>query len=387
MHHVTRRSALGTLASVLPIFSATHQSALADVESPRVVLTPAARGLIVGPGMNAAGKDLRGCEFLTQDLTGAVFDGCNFFSARIDGCILKHASFRGAVFTGADVEVNADEGADFTDATINGARLSSTEGFYFSNLSLSPRQLMSTWSYKNKALQQCVIRGPHDSREAVRFDFRGADLRQATLRGDLSKCDFANARVYGTFFGNSTITFEQLASTLDFKQRSLRVRYSAAESRGPGLWEELDFSRIDLNGSDLSFVPAAADFTDARVNGCTIRKGLTRKQLYSTASYKRGDLTGLRLTWSDLSGCDFSGVNLTGSAFAQCSFADANFEDAVITDVDFRSVSGARTGCKGLTANQIKSTWNYKHGRMEGIRLPEELAEALKHEEAANANK
>ncbi|NMC35038.1 MAG: hypothetical protein GYA36_21665, partial [Veillonellaceae bacterium] len=63
-----------TLLSVLcPIFSSAIT--MADTEPPRVVLGPGAVGLKVGPGMNAAGKDLRGCEFVGQDLTGTVFDG------------------------------------------------------------------------------------------------------------------------------------------------------------------------------------------------------------------------------------------------------------------------------------------------------------------------
>ena len=44
--------------------------------------------------------------------------------------------------------------------------------------------------------------------------------------------------------------------------------------------------------------------------------------------------------------------------------------DSVITDCDF-------TDFKGLTLENVKSTWNYKHGRMEGIKLPEEIQKAL----------
>jgi len=42
--------------------------------------------------------------------------------------------------------------------------------------------------------------------------------------------------------------------------------------------------------------------------------------------------------------------------------------------------------CKNLTLAQIKSTWNYKHGRMEGVELPDELADALKAEEKLKRN-
>jgi len=50
---------------------------------------------------------------------------------------------------------------------------------------------------------------------------------------------------------------------------------------------------------------------------------------------------------------------------------------SVFSDCDF-----ARTE-DNLTLDQIKSTWNYKVGRMEGIVLPQELQEALDIERQA----
>lgn len=366
MHRLAIRTWPVALAFLAAQLLVVWQSVRADVETPRVVLGPGAKDLVVGPGMNAAGRDLRGCEFVTQDLTGAVFDGCNLYGVRIAGCILKRASFRGAIFTGGDIEVNADEGADFSDATVNGVRRSSDRF----GLELSPAQLMSTWSYKNKDLHQCEIRGsyPYPSREVARFDFRGADLRQATLRGDLSKSDFTDARVYGAFFGNDSITFEQLASTCDYKHRSLCVRLYTAGKTATALSGKWDFSRINLDGSDLSFPPPDADFTDARINGCTIRNGLTKCQLSSTASFKQGSLTGLRLISGDLSACDLSAINLTDCFFEHCKFGKTNLEDAVITGARFITDESLAKSDR-LTLEQIKSTWNYKHGRMEGIRI------------------
>ena len=363
----------------------------ADTKSPRVVRGPAAKDLVVGPRMNAAGRDLRGCEFVTQDLSGAVFDGCNLYGVRIDGCILKGASFRGAMFPGAHVDATpADEGIDFTDATVNGGSRfwqSNGSGFYLYGMDLTPRQLMSTWSYKNKDLHQCAIRAsyPYPSREVAGFDFRGANLRQATVRADCSKCDFTDARIYGACFDENSITFEQLASTWDFRRRRLRVRLSWSGKAGAASSGKWDFSHINLVGSDLSFRPSDVDFTDATINDCTIRNGLTRAQLYCTRSYQRGDLTGLRLKSSDLSGCDLSGMNLTGCSFAHCNFAGTNFDDAVITDALFLTKNYFGTDqplaeSDGLTLEQIKTTWNYKHGHMEGIRLPEHFREALREE-------
>ncbi len=389
MHRVVIRRTLVALACGLLLHGQIGKGR-SDTEAPRVVLGPGAKDLIVGPGMNATGRDLRGCEFVGQDLTGARFDGCNLYRVRFEDCILNRAFFRRASFVGATISVGPNfEGADFTDATINGAPRFGRPGnigFGYYGFDISPSQLMSTWSYKNKDLYRCRIRGSRASEEPVAFSFRDADLREATLWEDLSKCDFTNARIDKTTFMSDSFTFDQLASTWDFKQRRLRVRLYSAGRAGavsPGKW---DLSHINLVGSELWLKASDADFTDATVNDCTIGIGLTTAQLYSTRSYQRGDLTGLQLVSSDQSGCDLSGMNLTGCSFSHCNFSGANFTDAVITGTRF-SIDSSSKVADQLTLQQIKSTWNYKHGHMEGIRLPDNLAAALKAERAATKEK
>ncbi|MCL4192239.1 MAG: pentapeptide repeat-containing protein, partial [Thermoguttaceae bacterium] len=72
----------------------------------------------------------------------------------------------------------------------------------------------------------------------------------------------------------------------------------------------------------------------------------------------------------DFSRFPFSGVNMTGSTFFGCDFSGASFADSVVTAAQFSESAG-------LTVEQIKSTWNYKQGRMEGIILPEDVAQVL----------
>jgi uncharacterized protein YjbI with pentapeptide repeats len=330
--------------------------------------------------MNAAGRDIRGCEFVGQDLTGAIFDGCNLYGVRIHQCGLRRASFRGAVFAGAEVTDlwsfggKTLEGADFTNATINGAHHFSQP---LSGLKLSPEQLMSTWSYRNKDLHQCAIYGSNDWGQPVALDLRRADLRQATFRGDLSKCDFANARIYGGItLENFTLAFAQLASTLNYKQRSLRVRILSGGACAAGLTGKWDFSGINLEGSYFWVLEADANFVDAKISSCTLNRNFTKAQLYSTKSYKDGYLGDVEFLSIDLSGCDLSGMNLTGCRFSHCRFAGTKFDDAVITGARFITDRSLAKSDR-LTVEQITSTWNYKHGRMEGIRLPDDLAEAL----------
>jgi hypothetical protein len=115
--------------------------------------------------------------------------------------------------------------------------------------------------------------------------------------------------------------------------------------------------------------------------------------------------------WSfDFSDYDFSGKDLSGFRFRYCYFNNTNFENSNISGVHFyknftspfhpyfpecgpflpfspfleKNVNNYL-----LTSNQIKSTWNYKHNRMEGIVLPERIAEELAAEKLAKepANK
>lgn len=374
MSRITSR----VLAYVVLTLIAVEPRLHADTKPPRVKLTAATRDLDVGPRMNAAGRDLRGCEFVGLDLSGAVFDGCSLWDVRIEDCVLTGASFRGVLFAGSKtVEIPLGDRVDVTDATINGVWVAGFNGFDSYGVQLWPNQLMSTWSYKNKDLHQCAIRGSTPSGEPVALDFRRADLRETTVERDCSKCSFTDARIGGVRFGHESITFEQLASTWDFKHRCLRIHLAAAGKPAGASSEKWDFSQMILAGSYLAFDSQDVDFTDATVNDCTIRSALDTRQLSSTRSYRNGSLTGLSLMWSDLSGCDLSAMNLTGCQFSHCKFAGAKFDDAVITDAWF--ITDKRVADEDqLTLDQIRSTWNYKHGHMEGIRLPEELAETLK---------
>jgi len=79
-------------------------------------------------------------------------------------------------------------------------------------------------------------------------------------------------------------------------------------------------------------------------------------------------------------------IEQTGAAFRECDLTNADFTDAVITGASFgeftRLTPFARPN-PGLTIEQIRSTWNFKHGRMDGIQLPPDLSAALA-EEAGN---
>ena len=74
--------------------------------------------------------------------------------------------------------------------------------------------------------------------------------------------------------------------------------------------------------------------------------GFTKEQLYSTASYKNKDLSGVILTYNDLTGWDFSSQNLTS----------ADFFYANLTDVDFRGANLTNVGLLAATFTNVNFT-------------------------------
>ena len=102
-------------------------------------------------------------------------------------------------------------------------------------------------------------------------------------------------------------------------------------------------------------------------------EGIKIEQLLSTADFKKGVVINVRvdrLVWPD------HVVDLSNMVFVGCVFglgdkpAQMDITDSVISNCFLRDLNG-------LTLENVKSTWNYKHGRMEGIVLPAEIQKAL----------
>jgi uncharacterized protein YjbI with pentapeptide repeats len=358
-HRVVPR-VLAALVLLLP------RDALSDLPEPRLKLGPWAGDLKIGPGMNAAGKDLRGSEFVTQDLAGAVFDGSDLRGVLFWACPLSRTSFKGAHLDDVTIDESYIEGADFTDAVITGLH---------GDVRLSPQQLQSTQSYKTKDLRGCLAISAFDEKAQdarPAYDFRGAHLEGAKLSyGDFSACDFTDARIDRIELYSCKLTLRQLASTKDFKDRKLRHMVFRGTFDG-----EPDFSGFDLTGTRFAIGrDRHALLRDAVIRDCAFTQMLRKEDLYSTKSHQQGDLSGITFEYIDMSGWDFSHQNLTGCRFWGCNLAGARFDDAVMTRIYVGNPGSRDTS--GLKPGQIESTWNYKHGRMARIVPPKEVADSL----------
>lgn len=363
-------------------------------------------GFRPGPGADASGLDLSASVFTGMDLSNAKFTGTNLRRARFyqvrfssGGASFKDADLRGAAFLESPngPHRNGFEGCDFSGALINGL------GFFRQQDHLSLEQIRSTKSYQLKDLSSCQIVAGISERQAydqkklairpVTLDLRGFDLRRATLvAGDFAESSFTDSVITEATFVRSKVTPEQILSTKLYELDSetdvttgsvyANRTWRLASRQG---YSDIGFSLVDL--SDWDFTDAdlqgakfhdvnltGVSFKGADISGAEFWKSIGTEQLISTKSYQEGNLARISFVWLDLTRVTFANQNLTQAQFVYCDVRGVDFTDAIITRAGFQYMDFPPT------LDQIKSTWNYKHGRMEGIRLPEELAEALRQE-------
>jgi len=348
------------VATLLVAWISTTATAAAN-EPGRFRLGPRVGELSVGPGMNAAGRNLRGSSFELLDLSGADFSDCDLFDVSFRECNLRNARFHGARMNAAVIEECDTGGADFSDVVIDNRTR-------YHRLEITPDQLKSTKSYAQKELTGCHVFSP--PKTPGRYDFRGFSFNNCMFVGDFAGSDFTDATFAAVHIPDG-ILFEQLASTSSYKNKFfLDVHIN-------GIVGPADFTDVKFADSTLR-VDGEAVFENTRFAGhCKLLGKFRPEHLRTTYNYRHGDLSGLRFDRIDFSGFDFSGQNLTDTEFSGCTFQGAVFDDAVISRAKFYA---DKKTAPSLTADQIRSTWNFKHGRMQDVELPAPLAESLKIE-------
>jgi uncharacterized protein YjbI with pentapeptide repeats len=135
---------------------------------------------------------------------------------------------------------------------------------------------------------------------------------------------------------------------------------------------DLTGSRFDF--SNLSYAAlGSSTLTNANLSGAvvtgtrfdyTTSTGITKEQLYSTASYQAKNLSGIGLGGNDLSGWDFSGQNLANAYLSNSTLTNANLSGAVVTGAYFYD-----TTSRGFTKEQLYSTASYQQKNLQGITL------------------
>lgn len=263
-------------------------------------------------------KDMHGMTFPSDDLTGWDLSGQNLAGGNFESSILNNVNFAGANLTGVQFQNTDLTNANFTNAIVAQADFLPMDGAgYFNPVIITEAQLESTASYKNGDM--------HGIRLPQGLSLAGADLQNENLSNSvLYFCDLTGANLSG------------------------------ANLTGAEAWAKLDRANLegaDLSGAYLGLPLTGANLTNAIISGITSEYvwPFTNEQVYSTASYKNGDLRGIinlnggTFSEANLSGVDlsnssylemdfsgdqFTGANLTGTRFGTCRFASADFRGA-----------------------------------------------------------
>ena len=180
------------------------------------------------------------------------------------------------------------------------------------------------------------------------------NLQGVGLNGDLTGWDFSGQNLTGAFLRWANLTNTNL---------------SWANLTNASLWD------ARLAGTNFSAaVVAGADFRGSNSGG------LSKSQLYSTASYHARDLRGIILSEKDLSDWNFRRQDLTGADLSHANLTDADLTGANLTDARLiltkltnASFAGAIvTGASylgGIKREQLYSTASYQTGDLRRISI------------------
>jgi uncharacterized protein YjbI with pentapeptide repeats len=355
-------------------------------------------------------------SYQAHDLTGIGVNGNNLAGGNFASQNLSSASFVYASMTGADFrQANLDDAnfydATLTDADFTGAEVRGANFDKYNGTGITLAQLYSTASYQAHDLggislsRNDLIGSNFAGQNLTNANFgeanlSGANLRQANLTNatiwsvTLTGVDFTGAEVRGASFyrdptnRNSEISLAQLYSTSSYQAHDLTgIGLDLSDLTGA------NFAGQNLTNARIGGTLTGADFTNADIRAATISPyydsntsmyvgGITPAQLYTTASYKAHDLSGINLYGHNLTAGNFASQNLTkanlSGVLTGASFRHANLTDAAIngtlTDADFTDaeVRGATLG--GISSAQLYSTASYQAYDLAGIRLHGDLS-------------
>lgn len=312
--------------------------------------------------------------------------------------VTSYLDFKGYDFSNSLVSDCNFSFVDFTGASFDNAALRDVS---FDHCVITLDQIKSTWNYRNGQLDSVEL--PSELQREIDWEefLNSQSLKQGKLLDEEygKDCLFARKQLqsieYAKGFG---VLWTKIMTS------HLSARISAAREKISKCFYYLNIDGWDLSGMDLSdsiIVARSAqktNFTDAKINGAHFqrptvkeytpgfnshfRKDPSRKigkeQLESTASYKQKSLQGVQFgDIFDLDQVDFSGCDLSNSIFLT-DLKGAKLTDAVITGCIFADTYGDEEPI--VTSWQIRSTWNFKTGHMEGIVLPSRVFWQIKGE-------
>jgi uncharacterized protein YjbI with pentapeptide repeats len=308
-----------------------------------------------GAGVDAVPR----ANLSNRNLTMAYLMGANLDSATLSGANLTNAEVRGASFSPIIVDL---AGLDWL----------------YVGTGITLEQLYSTASYQAHDLSGIGLSG-HNLTYA---NLSGQDLPYAnfgyvsrgqdyTPQARLDWAIFTDANLHGANFYLATLT------NADCRQANLtNARFSGAMLTGAA------FTGSEVRGASFDrAIQYGYRFEDQGRSYFTyeylVGTGITPPQLYATASYQAGNLSGIDFAYNNLAGGDFAGQNLTNANFYGATLTGADFAGADIRGALFAGVRLRSSNCRGcfyqvgtaITLDQLYATASYQARDLSRINL------------------
>ena len=254
------------------------------------------------------------------------------------------------------------EGSDFSDANIQGAEI---------YMGLSKEQIYQTKNYKlnNEEYNLSGVRFFHydDLNDAVSYDLSGVNFEGKILR---------EASFGLNIFESSGLSFSVILTEANFKGADISSGYFqyllcdsavfdgailknstyydsdfSGSSFRNAIMTDASFSKMNFSESDFTDATlAGATFSETKIDGAVIKgadlssivqNGFTKEHLYSTASYKDKDLSGVWFDYNNISGWDLSGQNLQNASFFASRLTNTDMSGSDLRGAEMTAISGS----------------------------------------------
>ncbi|MBP3530664.1 MAG: pentapeptide repeat-containing protein [Thermoguttaceae bacterium] len=266
----------------------------------------------------------------------------NLAGVRVTDAFLRDVDFSGSDLTGADLRYTLFLHCNFSNATLKNVAI--TDSGSFKNCNFSGAKLQNVYmAREDESLAFPAF---------VECDFTDATLTRVPSfdQWTFKDCVLKNVRLADVRVPRySSLDVNATANVKKYKEFE-GVSFDDAPK---------NLSEFVLTRTEFLTDVGGVDFTNARLTSVSA-PGLSGRQLAQTVNFREKRYEGLALNAANFEKYDFSDAVLTDCRFEKIDFANANFTDAVLLDCSFSAV-------EGLTLEQLKSTWNWKSGRLDLI--------------------
>jgi uncharacterized protein YjbI with pentapeptide repeats len=273
-------------------------------------LAPDGAGVDAVPGSILNSRNLTKAYLIGADLSTAKLVAANLFNADLGQANLTGANLNSAILAGANLTGSQVQGASFT-----------RNPSIFSQTGLTLAQLYSTASYQAS-------------------DLTGINLRSNLLSGanfvgvNLTSAQFPSATLTAANFSQANLTNAHLEGA-DLAGANFAQATNLTGAHFNGNLTNVNFTQANLTGAHIvNATLTGADFTDAWIGQADFHfqlglgTGISVLQLYSTASYQTGDLSGIDLSENDMHSANFAGLDLTNAVFNNTNLMNADLSGA-----------------------------------------------------------